>query len=509
MTSKKLILALLASVVTITVNSAVPGAAVPQAPVVVGIIVEGLDNDYLDLLRDNFGNGGFRRLAREGLVIRNADYGTNVDATAAAAMVMTGASPSVSGIPAEKVYDRVGLRPHNVFASPGTLGNYTSHGYTPSAMRVSTLSDEARIAGGGLSVAYAVAPKAAEALVLGGHAANCAVWLDPKTGNWASTTFYKDMPTSVVTRNRLAPLAMRLDTMSWAPSVDLKTLPALPDHLKTYPFRYVFPRSANADRYDMFMSSPMMNAEVTDIALDLVERLNIGRHQGVTDVLNLKYTLLPYQYGKNPDSRPELMDAYIRLDRNLEALFNLLDRTAGPGNSVVYLAGTPPAGIARRDDEQWQIPHGEFSTRKALSLLNMYLIALHGNGNYVTGYHDGAFYLNHDLIKERDLPEASLRREAAEFLLKMTGVKNAYALDDILAGQAGENAGALRRNTDVATAGDIYMEVAPGYELLDDHQTPVPSDHIPMSRRAVATMAPVFIMAPDVDASLSSLKTFC
>ena len=46
------------------------------------------------------------------------------------------------------------------------------------------------------------------------------------------------------------------------------------------------------------------------------------------------------------------------------------------------------------------------------------------------------------------------------------------------------------------------MEVAPGYELLDDHQTPVPSDHIPMSRRAVATMAPVFIMAPDVDARI-------
>lgn len=70
------------------------GAASPQSPkLLVGIMVEGLDGDYLELLREHFGDDGFRRLERNGLSIPQADYGTYLDAAAAAAEVMTGAAP--------------------------------------------------------------------------------------------------------------------------------------------------------------------------------------------------------------------------------------------------------------------------------------------------------------------------------------------------------------------------------------------------------------------------------
>ncbi len=77
----------------------------------------------------------------------------------------------------------------------------------------------------------------------------------------------------------------------------------------------------------------------------------------------------------------------------------------------------------------------------------MYLIALHGNGDWVTGYFNRNFYLNQRLIKENRLDASDVRAEAAEFLARMSGVSGVYTIDDIIASRAGDNANELKRNT--------------------------------------------------------------
>lgn len=488
-----IVFALMTSLAAVNMNAADAG----QARLLVSIIVDGLDNDYLDLLRERFGQGGFRRLERDGAVIVNADFGTSLDATAATAMIMSGAAPSLSGVAADMRYDRNRLREVSVYNDPDVLGNFTSDTYSPAALRVTTISDEARIASGGTNVVYAVAPHPGQAIGLAGHTANSALWLDHKTGNWASSTFYQEMPTGIATRNRTTPLSARLDTMSWTPTLQPAGYPALPDHLTRYPFRYVFPRG-NSSRLDMFAASPMVNREVTNVALDLLQSMRIGDHEGVTDVLNLAYTLQPYNYGKNPDNRPELLDAYVKLDRNLEQLFQAIDTRVGAEKAVIYLAATPPSGRTRRDDERWAVPYGEFSTRKAASLLNIYLMAMYGNGDYVSAIHNGHIFLNQQVIQEKGLDARAVRSEAAAFLSKMTGVDRVHTIDEIVAGHAGERAEALRRNTTVATAGDLLVEVAPGYEIVDDYNLAVADGGTHMVERAAATTAPAFILAPGI-----------
>ena len=488
-----LLMALVASVVSIQLCA----AEVQQARLLVGIVVDGLDTDYLDLLRERFGEGGFRRLEREAAFIPSADFGPGLDATAATATLMTGAAPSVSGIAANTRYDRDQLLETAVFADREILGNFTSAGYSPSALRVTTIADQARIASGGISIAYAVAPDPCQAIAMAGHTSNSALWLDAKTGNWASSTFYKEMPVAIATRNRTTPLLTRLDTMSWTPVLDPSLYPALPEHLKRYPFRYVFPRGS-ADRLKMLAASPMGNREVTSVASGLITGMKLGTHTDGTDVLNIAYTLQPYEYTKSSDTRAELMDAYVRLDRNLEQLFNEIDRSVGFDKTVLFLAATPPSTRTRREDERWGIPYGEFSTRKAISLLNMYLMAVYGNGDYVSAYHRGHFYLNNKLLKEKSLDESEVRRTAAAFLSKMTGVDRVFTVDEVIAGHAGEQPEALRRNTLAATSGDLIINVAPGFEIVDDYNTPVNDERTHMVERVVATTAPVFILAPEI-----------
>ncbi len=485
------------ALITSVVGMAIPVDAQVRPRLVVGVMIDGLDQQYIDMLRSQFGPAGFNRLLREGVVIANADYGTNVDATAAAAMMMTGAAPSTTSVTAAYVYDRNALRSVPAMTDQDAMGNFTSQTFSPRSLAVSTIADEVRIAGGGVTRVFAIAPDPAQAVILAGHSANAALWLNEKTGNWATSTYYKDLPASVSYRNRLRPLSVRLDTVQWKPLKPVSAYPGLPEHLTRYAFSYTFPRS-NSGRYAMFASSPLVNSEVTDLAGELIDDLKLGTADG-SDMVNLAYTLQPFDYTRNGDTRYELMDSYLRLDRDLARLFAKVESKVGPGKAIFFVAATPPSGRSRRDDEQWGIPFGEFSTKKAKSLLNMFLMAKFGNGEWVTSYYNDQFYLNHKLIEERRLEARDVRLEAAAFLERMSGVDKVYTLDEILAGRGDARLEALQRNTAPATAGDLFIEVVPGWETVDDILTPASDKRVKYVRRLAPATAPVFILAPDVD----------
>ena len=481
---------LTAGIVTVCVSA-------QQPKIVVGIIVDGLRQEYIDLLRNEFGKDGFNRLLNQGLVFENVDYGPGLDATAAAAVVMTGASPSVNGIPGSLIFDEAARRNMPVFDDGKTLGNFTNETYSPAALRTTTVTDEARIAGAGVTYAHAIATDPQMAMVLGGHSANSAVWINDKTGNWAGSTAYKEFPLPAANTNRLSALTVRLDTMQWAPAKPAAAQALLPDHLSRYPFRHTFGRG-NAQRLAAFKNSPLANREVTRLATEYVKSLQLGQHPGGADVINVAYTLQPYEFTKTAENRYELIDSYIRLDSDIANLISAAEAQAGRGNALVYLAATPPTNVRRRDDEKWNVPSGEFSTRKAISLLNLYLIALHGNGEWVNAYANNTFYLNSELAKQQNVPMGQLSEEVADFLKRMSGVERAYTIDAILDGRAPvEDPQALRRNTVVAHSGDVRIDIVPGWELLDDFN--YPGQHNGKVASNALSTAPAYLLIPGAE----------
>lgn len=464
----------------------------PRPQLVVGIVVEGLSDDYLELLRNQFGQNGFRRLSDKGITIRDVDFGTPLDGAASTAMLFTGASPAVNGVGSATVYNRDERRPRPVLNDEATIGNFTSETLSPASLGASTISDELRISSGGLGYAYSIAANPAEAIIMAGHAGNSAFWINDHTGKWATTTFYRDLPQKPQEVNHRTPLENRLDTLQWVPLMAIDRYPDLPSYKKAYPFRHTFPRG-DKNRFRAYKSSAAANADIASMAVDYLRTMPLGKRD-VTDMLSLSFSLDPYPYSRDADSRPELMDSYLRLDRDLGRIFDAID-ASGPGmdKTLVFVTGTPLTRRQRRDDEKWAIPYGEFSSRKAVSLLNMYLMAIHGNGEWVSGYHDSQLYLNHKLIKDRGKDLADMRLEAARFLERMSGVSHAWTIDEVLSRQASESPEAFRRNTVPATAGDVFIAIAPGWqEIDDDSDTEAP---VTVSR-AVASTAPAFILAP-------------
>ncbi len=454
---------------------------------VLNIVIDGLRSDYLELLSECFGSEGFNKLMQGGVIIDNLDYGPGIDMAGAVAMLNTGTEPAVNGIATTTTYNTTRHLALPTLLDPDKIGNYTDETLSPAAIRVSTISDELRIDGGGASYSHAIAPNATEAIIMAGHAGNSAFWINDANGNWATTTHYREVPTPITARNYKTPLSHRIDTVNWTPSLSLSDYPGLPAHKRYYPFSHTF-SGADPDKFRRFKTAAPVNREVTDLAIDYITSLNLGKRDAM-DMLSVSYTLAPYTGATDTDARLETMDAYIKLDYELS---RLLRSSEAAGSTVVILAGTPTKPSGEADDPKWHLSSGEFSSRKAVSLLNMYLIARHGNGDWITDYHNGAFYLNQELIERKGINAEDLRADAAKFLMKMSGVANAYTIDDILECRTDE---ALRRNTIAATAPDVYINVIPGWVLVDDYTTYSDTPKRTTVRYSSAT-APAIIYAP-------------
>ena len=472
-----------------------------QPRLVVGIVVDGLRQEVLDLLQSGFSDNGFNRFLKNGVVIENIDFGSNLDAAASTAVIMSGASPSVNGIGSERIYEPVPRRTVNIFNDDNVLGNFTDEALSPSSLRVSTISDEARIAGAGVSYVYSIAANPAMALTLASHAGNSAVWFNDKTGNWATSTYFRDTPTAALNANRLHALVNRIDTMQWKPSPKTAAVSGLPDHLIHYPFRHTF-TTKDGDRFLKYANSPFINQDISTLAAQYVTGLELGRHDG-TDFLNIAYTLKPFDFSRTSENRYELYDSYIKLDKSLSELFTLIDNKVGKDNVTYFIVGTPAQNTRRKDDEKWNIPGGEFSSRKAVSLLNLYLIAIHGNGDWVKGFHNGHFYLNSELAKNKEIDISALRRQAADFLIRMSGVVGSFTIEDIIGADSGvPNASNRARNTVLSQSGDVIIDLIPGWTLIDDFNSALnPSNNISVLAPAVA---PFMMSAPGLKPTVIS-----
>lgn len=488
--SGRLLTALVLSL--ISTGASVAQSTQGQPKLVIGIMVDDLQSEYVDLLRDHFGQDGFNRLLNGGVLIANADYGSSLDTEAATAVIFTGAAPCVNGVPAGEVYDRTLKRGANAMYDPSTPGTYTSQALSPAALAVTTIGDEARISARGLNYVYSISPSAAQAVIMSGHIGNASMWINDANLCWATSTYYKEPPTTIEMNNSLKSLRTRIDTMVWTPSKPAEAYPLLPQNSMKYPFRYIL-KSFGSDRNRAFRNSPKANDEVTSFAIDNIEKLKLGQHEGV-DMINLAYTLSPFAYGKNTDARYELMDSYYRLDQNLAQLFQAVDKAVGMDNAVIFLAATPPSPRTRREDQRWQLPYGEFSTEKAISLLNLYLIAKYGNGEWVSGYHNGQLFLNNKEIEHKHVNIEEIRIDCARFLERMSGVTKAVSIDEVIDAKSVANE-QLRQSISLAQAGDVIIQVMPGWQIVDDYNSSTRTEKV---ERMASTFAPVYIMAPGV-----------
>ena len=154
-----------------------------------------------------------------------------------------------------------------------------------------------------------------------------------------------------------------------------------------------------------------------------------------------------------------------RLDRNIADLITTVEEKVGVGNSLFIITSTGYADTHRPDSKLFTLPAGELKMDRCCALLNIYLGALYGKDNYVEASYLNEIYLNHALVEKRQLKMTELLDRCTEFLSQVSGVKRVHASLDLLSGAADAE---IRGCYHADRSGDLILEVAPGWTLVDD-----------------------------------------
>ncbi len=183
----------------------------PKRPrLIVQITVDALRGDLLERYYDRLGKGGLRYLLDSGSVYTNAHHRhANTETIVGHTTLATGADPSVHGMVGNVWLDRASNElKYNVedarypILSKGagvdkkTEIDYTqrtarSDGRSPSAILVSTFSDELTISLGGKSKVFGVSVKDRGAISMAGHTGK-AFWFSKSSGEFITSSFYYD-----------------------------------------------------------------------------------------------------------------------------------------------------------------------------------------------------------------------------------------------------------------------------------------------------------------------------
>lgn len=465
----------------------------PTVPkLVVTLTIDQLRTDYMEAFSSLYGEKGFKRLMHEGKVFRQADFSfTNVDRASAMAALYTGSTPSINGIIAENWLDANTLRPINCVDDPDFMGNYTHESSSPSKLLVSTLADELKIATRNRGIVYAIAPFRDAAILSAGHAANGAFWLNENTGKWCSSTYYSEFPWWLSQYNDHRSPDFRIKDMEWTPIHPFILYTFLPEW-RNEAFKYKF-ESERHNKFRRLITSPFVNDEVNFLVEEMLNKSDIGRDD-VPDLLALTYYAGNYNHRSPQECATELQDTYVRTDKSIATLLELLDRKIGLQNVLLCITSTGYADPESADTGNYHIPGGEFYLNRCATLLNMYLMATYGEGQYVEAYYNQQIYLNHKLIENKQLNLTDIQEKAAAFLVQFSGVSEVYSAHRLLLGSWSPQVERIRNSYHRKHSGDLLIEVLPGWTIMQEN----PTDNRVV--RMTGILAPLILLHPQIKA---------
>ena len=460
---------------TLAVLLSLCGAEAQTAPalprLVVNVMIDQLRSDYLEAFAPLFGERGFRRLMQEGYMYTHAEYPfARPDRASATACLHSGTVPYDNGIPAERWLDRQSLRPIYCVDDKNCPGHLTAENSSPLYLSVSTIGDELKVATEGKGIVISVSPFRDAAILSAGHAADACFWLNDLTGQWCSTSYYGEFPSWALTYSRYNSLQSRIGDITWTPSNEVvgNFSYFVSGGMKS-PFSHKF---KGQRAYREFKASGMVNEEVNRFASHCITSSGMGLN-AVTDMLSVTYYAGTYDHRSVSECPMELQDTYVRLDRALGQLMDDVENRVGKGKALFVVTGTGYCEEPVSSNlSKYRIPSGTFDMHRAEMLLNMYLIAVYGQGQWVESSLGNEIYLNRKLIEQRNVNMTELLDMSSAFIIQLAGVKDVYTSQRLSLGAWTPGISKLRNAYNPHRSGDIMIQIAPGWSVAGVNSTP-------------------------------------
>lgn len=422
-------------------------ASEPAIRLVVLVAIDQFRYDYLWRFRREYAHG-LQRLLTHGAVFTSAflEHYPTVTAVGHATM-LSGATPSVSGIIGNDWFDRdAGRSVQSITDETVTLVGGSGAGASPRRLLVSTIGDELKMAAAAEGTApprvIGMSAKDRGAILPVGRGADAAFWLPKPDGPFVSSTYYvRELPAWVAAFNRTPP-------------------------------------PTDGGRVDT-------NARVLGLAIAALDGERLGQ-RGATDLLSISFSdndTVGHAFG--PESA-QVREVSRAADRLLGELLTAVDRRVGLARCLVVL--TADHGVAPMPEALagQHMGGGRIEGGELFGAIRAALQARFGPGEWILGTAGSSPYLNHALIAERGLDAEAVRQVAAEAAARVPSVVRVYTRDQLLRGEAAGDLIGRRvlRGFNAARSGDLEIVLEP-YWLRQrtgtTHGTPYNYDaHIPL-----------------------------
>lgn len=414
-----------------------------QPKLVVGLVVDQMRWDYLTRYADDYCEGGFKRLMREGYNCNRCliNYLPAITAVGHTA-IYTGTVPALNGI----IGNNFEIDGHYTYCTKDTtvmgLGSMGRDGkenpkasagqMSPRNMLVNTIGDQLRLATNFRSKVVGVSLKDRAAILPAGHSATAAYWMDSRSMNFISSTYYMEkLPQWAVDFNNRKLGDKYMENLA----SKNKSIKDGPWKLLYDESRYVQSAPKNqpweSDTDGSLKHSPWGQTITFDMAKAAIEGENLGNNPaGVPDMLAVSISstdMVGHRVGPNSIWEEDL---FLRLDLDVADFLSYLDQKIGKGNYVIFLSADHGGMHNVEFRKAHRIPAGTFESARIEKELNDKLMGqFPGFKKIIGGIYNLQVHFTKE-VKENDRFE-EIRKAAIRELLKENSVQYAFGVDDI------------------------------------------------------------------------------
>lgn len=455
---------------------------------VVGIVIDQLDEDCLQKMMPVLGSDGLKRLWTDGYNRPNTTYDYDeTDRASAVASVYTGASPFQHGIVAERWMNRNTLLPASPVDDSNHKGINTIEVSSPKRLLSTNLADEMKLGSASRSKVCSIAIERDAAILAAGHDPDLVMWMNTADGRWSSSDYYGALPQWVNERNDST-----WRNISWRPALSTGSYVQISEHERFRSFSYTL---RSDDVWD-FHTTPFANDRVTAMALASLDGMGLG-NDDTPDLLTLTYYAGNYRHTPNTIWSLEQQDIYVRLDQTIAQLVNTITAQIGLDNVLFFVTSTGYVESAAPELGGTRIPTGQVSMERTAALLNLYLAAKYGSGSYIETFYRNHFYLNHKLIEDKGLTLHEILASCVDLLIQVTGIKSVILMRDMMSTIPDMEAMRKRNALNTAYSGDIIIEAIPGWGITDER------DGTELFRKPIAKPIPMILYGNGIRAEIN------
>ncbi len=422
-----------------------PANADEAGRIVVVISFDQMRGDYPERWNSLLADDGLRRVGTDGVWYSNAHLPYACTSTGPGhASIATGVPPSVHGIIENDWYDRAngkrvycatGERPYDRVPSNSAAGSRSKDatGLSPERMLAPTMGDVLRTANKKSRV-FSLALKDRAAVLMGGKNPSGAYCFDTATGQFHTSTYYREQPHAWVSLLNSSKAADRWFGKNWDRLLDPLAYNRLagPDDVIGESIDLkgqgrVFPHPLGNDQpepggkyYAQLEKSPFANELLWEFAKTCIREEQLGRGES-PDLLYLGFSandLIGHAWG--PDSH-EVLDVTLRSDRLVAEILAFLETTLGKDRFTLVITADHGVCLLPEVARSKHPDAARFSPSAELGPLNEVLDetfggAEVGGGNWVEAVDYPWLYLNRRSVAARGVPYETVEAFAAQWV---------------------------------------------------------------------------------------------